>query len=52
MVASDGGIFSFVTPFDGSMGGAPLAAPIVGIASAPSASSPAQGLATIPIKQR
>jgi len=34
MVATDGGIFAFGdAQFDGSMGGAPLNAPIVGIAS-------------------
>ena len=34
MVASDGGIFAFGdAEFDGSMGGGPLNAPIVGIAS-------------------
>jgi hypothetical protein len=32
LVASDGGIFSFGAPFDGSMGGTPLNAPMVGIA--------------------
>jgi hypothetical protein len=31
-VASDGGIFSFNAPFEGSMGGAHLNAPIVGMA--------------------
>ena len=36
MVASDGGIFSFGTlPFCGSMGGVPLAQPVVGMASTP-----------------
>jgi len=30
--ASDGGIFSFHTPFYGSMGGKPLNAPVVGLA--------------------
>ncbi len=35
-VASDGGIFSFgAAPFDGSMGGQPLNAPIVGMAATP-----------------
>ncbi len=34
-VASDGGIFSFQAPFDGSMGGSPLNKPIVGIAADP-----------------
>jgi hypothetical protein len=32
LVASDGGIFSFGAPYDGSMGGTPLNAPMVGIA--------------------
>jgi hypothetical protein len=32
-VASDGGIFSFNAPFFGSMGGKPLNAPMVGMAS-------------------
>jgi hypothetical protein len=31
-VASDGGIFSFGAPFQGSMGGTPLNKPIVGMA--------------------
>jgi hypothetical protein len=36
MVASDGGIFAFGdAEFDGSMGGALLHAPIVGIATSP-----------------
>jgi Glycosyl hydrolases family 43 len=34
--ASDGGIFSFHTPFGGSVGGAHLQAPVVGIAADPS----------------
>ncbi len=37
-VASDGGIFSFNAPFYGSMGGKPLNAPIVGMASDPATS--------------
>jgi hypothetical protein len=32
---SDGGVFSFGAPFFGSMGGTPLNAPVVGIASTP-----------------
>jgi hypothetical protein len=32
-VASDGGIFAFNVPFLGSMGGKPLNAPIVGMAT-------------------
>ncbi len=35
MVASDGGIFAYDTPFFGSMGGKPLNQPIVGIAADP-----------------
>ena len=35
MVASDGGIFSFGSPFYGSMGGKPLNQPIVGMAATP-----------------
>ena len=31
MVASDGGVFSFIAPFLGSMGGTLLNAPVVGI---------------------
>jgi hypothetical protein len=34
-VGSDGGVFSFGAPFFGSMGGIPLNAPIVGMASTP-----------------
>jgi hypothetical protein len=34
-VASDGGLFSFNAPFNGSMGGKPLNAPIVGMAAEP-----------------
>ncbi len=34
LVANDGGIFSYQAPFAGSMGGQPLAAPIVGMAAA------------------
>jgi hypothetical protein len=34
-VGSDGGVFSFGAPFFGSMGGTPLNAPIVGMASTP-----------------
>jgi hypothetical protein len=37
-VASDGGIFAFGPPFDGSMGGKPLDKPIVGMAAAPDGS--------------
>jgi hypothetical protein len=32
-VASDGGIFSFNAPFEGSLGGTRLSEPIVGIAT-------------------
>jgi hypothetical protein len=35
MVAGDGGIFSFGAPFYGSMGGQPITAPIVGMATPP-----------------
>jgi len=35
MAASDGGVFSFCEPFFGSMGGRPLARPIVGMATTP-----------------
>ena len=35
MVAKDGGIFAFDAPFDGSMGGLHLNAPIVGMAALP-----------------
>jgi hypothetical protein len=36
LAAGDGGVFAYGTaPFDGSMGGQPLNAPIVGVASAP-----------------
>ena len=35
LVASDGGIFSFNAPFDGSTGGMPLNKPIVGMAANP-----------------
>jgi hypothetical protein len=35
IVTADGGVFSFGTPFFGSMGGTPLNAPIVGMASTP-----------------
>jgi hypothetical protein len=35
MAARDGGIFSFCEPFDGSMGGQHLNAPIVGLAETP-----------------
>ena len=35
MVASDGGIFAYNAPYYGSMGGKPLAAPIVGIGADP-----------------
>jgi len=36
LVASDGGVFAFGTAaFDGSMGGKPLVAPVVGMAAAP-----------------
>lgn len=38
LVASDGGIFSFDAPFEGSMGATPLNKPVVGIAAAPGAS--------------
>ena len=34
-VASDGGIFNFNAPFNGSMGGTPLVKPVVGIAATP-----------------
>jgi hypothetical protein len=34
-VASDGGVFAFNAPFEGSMGGSHLNAPIVGIAADP-----------------
>ncbi|HLX88979.1 MAG TPA: PQQ-binding-like beta-propeller repeat protein [Acidimicrobiales bacterium] len=34
-VAADGGLFAFNAPFDGSMGGKPLAAPVVGMAADP-----------------
>jgi hypothetical protein len=33
-VASDGGVFCFHVPFEGSMGGATLAEPITGMAAA------------------
>lgn len=33
MTASDGGIFSFNAPFEGSMGGVALNKPIVGMTS-------------------
>ena len=33
LVASDGGIFAFDAPFDGSMGGVPLNQPVVGMAT-------------------
>jgi ribosomal protein L24E len=36
LVASDGGIFAYQTPFFGSMGGRPLNRPIVGMAATPS----------------
>jgi hypothetical protein len=32
LVASDGGVFAFDAPFEGSMGGKPLNAPVVGMA--------------------
>jgi N-acetylmuramoyl-L-alanine amidase len=35
VVASDGGVFSFDAPFDGSAGALPLARPVVGAASTP-----------------
>jgi hypothetical protein len=35
MASGDGGVFSFGAPFFGSMGGTPLNAPVVGIASTP-----------------
>jgi ribosomal protein L24E len=35
LVASDGGIFSFGAPFEGSMGGTRLNQPIVGMAATP-----------------
>ena len=35
LVAADGGIFSYSAPFEGSHGGSPLNAPIVGMASTP-----------------
>jgi hypothetical protein len=35
LAAADGGVFSFCEPFDGSMGGTPLAAKIVGLAATP-----------------
>jgi len=35
LVAGDGGLFSYGAPFDGSMGGQPLSAPIVGMAADP-----------------
>jgi hypothetical protein len=34
LVATDGGVFSFASPFCGSMGGTPLNAPVVGMAAA------------------
>jgi pimeloyl-ACP methyl ester carboxylesterase len=34
-VAADGGVFAFQSPYYGSMGGHPLAAPVVGMASGP-----------------
>jgi hypothetical protein len=35
LAAADGGVFSFCEPFDGSAGGTPLAAKIVGMATTP-----------------
>ncbi|HVX22442.1 MAG TPA: glycoside hydrolase family 3 N-terminal domain-containing protein [Acidimicrobiales bacterium] len=35
MAAADGGVFAFGDAYDGSMGGRPLEAPVVGIASTP-----------------
>ncbi len=38
LVARDGGVFSFCEPFDGSMGGQHLDAPVVGVAQTPGGS--------------
>ncbi|MGH9093474.1 MAG: hypothetical protein ACRDZR_19135, partial [Acidimicrobiales bacterium] len=45
-VASDGGIFAFGAPFDGSMGGTPLNQPVVGMAATPTGGGAASDGAT------